>query len=209
MSNFEAAVEMSLNNWVASFPTEFDLPEPTEEYKKVIAKLMDKMRGDRYHKLTRSAARAILIAAIILAIATATIAATFGREFIVQKYKEYSTYSVVDTSNIKDVDDIEVGYIPKGFSLSKKEIIDSSLVYSYKNGDKWFSIYKSKIYHEMSFDTEYKNSEKIKTDNFEGVYYENPNTNYSGIIWNNGVFNYTVEGKTSKEELIKIAENIT
>ena len=209
MSNFEAAVEMSLNNWVASFPTEFDLPEPTEEYKKVIAKLMDKMRGDRYHKLTRSAARAILIAAIILAIATATIAATFGREFIVQKYKEYSTYSVVDTSNIKDVDDIEVGYIPKGFSLSKKEIIDSSLVYSYKNDDKWINIYKTQIYHEMSFDTEYKNSEKLETASFSGIYYTDDNLNYSGIIWNNGFYMYNIEGTISKEELTKIAENIT
>ena len=162
MNNFEAAVELSMNNWVASLPTEFDLPEPTEEYKKNIAKLMDKMRGDRYHRLTRSTARAILIAAIILAIATVTFAATVGREFIVQKFGTYSTYSVVDDSNAKLVADINIGYIPEGFELTYKDDLDTYIGYSYENGNDWVNVYKTLIDASMAFDTEYYNGKKYQ-----------------------------------------------
>ena len=208
MTNFEAAVEMSLNNWIASLPTEFSLPEPTEAYKKGTVRLMDKMRGDRYHRFTRNTARAILIAAIIMAIATVTLAATVGREFIVQKFSNYSTYNVVDTSNVKDPDDIEIGYIPEGFDLDSKEIMDISQFYSYSNNNEWINIYKRKINYELTFETEHKNSETININAFEGIYYKNPDLNFSGIIWNNGTFVFTVEGNIPKEGLIKVAENI-
>jgi hypothetical protein len=207
MTNFEAAVELSLNNWVATLPTEFDLPEPTEAYKKGIAKLLDKMRGDRYHKFTRKTARIILIAAIIMAIATVTLAATVGREFIVQKFSNFSRYSVVDSSNIKSVEDIEIGYIPEGFELTNKETSKNKYYLNYFNEDKWISIYKSKIDSRIDFDTEYKNKERIRINGFEGVYFED-NDSINGLMWNNGHYIYQLDSNISKEELIKIAENV-
>ena len=208
MSNFEAAVEMSLNSWVASFPTEFDLPEPTEAYKKDIAKLMDKMRGDRYHKLTRNAARVILIAAIIMAIATATIAATVGRAFIVQKFKDHSTYSVSDTSGVKDVDDIKIGYIPEGFELTYSDNSTTDNGYVYEKDNSWINIRKAEINDETNFETEHKNIEKTSINHHDAILFENPDSNYFGIIWNDGTFIFTVEGNISKEKLISVAESI-
>lgn len=209
MTNFEAAVELSLNNWVASLPTEFDLPEPTQEYKKNIAKLIDKMRGDRYHRFTRNTARAILIAAIIMAIATVTLAATVGREFIVKKFSNYSTYSVVDNSDVESVDEINIGYIPKGFVLDTKDITEYTQSYVYKHNEDWISIYKTRISDDITFDTEYDNSESLTINGVEGVYYQNPNSKSSGVVWNNGDYIFSVQGNISKEELIKIAEKIT
>lgn len=209
MNNFEAAVELSLNNWVASLPTEFDLPEPTQAYKKEMARLMDKMRGDRYHRLTRRTARALLIAAVILAIATITLAATVGRDFVIQKFTDHSTYSVVDASDIRDVDDISIEYIPEGFELSKNIRYDKVVLLTYSKEDEWLNIYKGRIDSDVAFDTEYKNSESLKIHNFNSIYYEDTNLNYSGIVWNDGTHIYTVEGNISKDELIKIAENIT
>lgn len=209
MNNFEAAVELSLNNWVASLPTEFNLPEPTEAYKKGIAKLMDKMRGDRYHRLTRRTARAILIAAIIMAIATVTVAATVGRDFIVQRFSDHSTYSVVDASNVKEVDDIHIGYLPEGFELESKEITDYSQFYVYSKNNYWINIYKSKIDTGLTFDTEYNNGEYIETNTFEGIYFEDESLSYSGIVWNDGNYIYLINSNISKQGLIKIAENLT
>ena len=209
MTNFEAAVELSLNNWVKSLPTEFDLPEPTEEYKKNIAKLFDKMRGDRYHKLTRSAVRAILIAAILLALATAVLAATVGREFIIEKFSDFSTYNVVDTSNVKGVDGIEIGYIPQGFECDTTEETDYSVLCIYENNNEWISVYKAKIDSKIEFDTEYNNKEEVKINGVEGVYYKDDSMGCSGIVWNDGNYIYQLESNISKEELIKIAENIT
>ncbi|MBE6741882.1 MAG: DUF4367 domain-containing protein [Ruminococcaceae bacterium] len=208
MTNFEAAVELSLNNWVKSLPTEFDLPEPTEEYKKNIAKLFDKMRGDRYHKLTRSAVRAILIAAILLALATAVLAATVGREFIIEKLSDHSIYRVLDTSDIEHVDDIEIGYIPDGFECDTTEETSYSILYVYKKNDNWISIYKAKIDADIDFDTEYKNKEQVTITGIEGVYYQDDNLSYSGIVWNDGYYIYKVEGNILKEKLIKIAGSI-
>ena len=209
MNNFEAAVELSMNNWVASLPTEFDLPEPTEEYKKNIAKLMDKMRGDRYHRLTRSTARAILIAAIILALATVVFASTVGREYIVQKFGNYSTYDIVDASDALSVENIKIGYLPEGFELEYKDTSNTYIDYNYKQGNSWVNVYKSKISFKLTLETEHKNSEKTMINEFEGIYYENPNLKYLGLIWNNGQYTYTVEGNLSKEELVRIAESIT
>ena len=209
MSNFEAAVEMSLNNWVASFPAEFDLPQPTEKYNRGIAKLMDKMRGDRYHKLTRSAARAILIAAIIMAIATIAIAATVGRDFIVQKFHDYSTYSVMDSSGVKDVEDIHIGYIPEGFELEYKNISKTEDAYVFNNKQSWINIKKIIIDTEIKFDTEHSSERIIKIGLFEGVLFKDLEYNYSGITFNNGSFIITVEGNIAETELIKIAESIS
>lgn len=209
MTNFEAAVKLSLNNWVDSFPTEFDLPEPTEEYKKNIAKLMDKMRGDRYHKLTLNTARAILIAAIIMAIATVTLAATVGKDFIVQKFKDHSTYSVVNVSDVKNVGDIEIGYIPEGFENNKNISNESFQLLSFSDNTHWINVWKKRMTYELTYETEHKTEEYIKINEYKGIYYENSNSHYSGIIWNDGKFIYTIEGDIAKEELIKIAENIT
>ncbi len=208
MTNFEAAVELSLNDWTASFPTEFDLPEPSAAYQKGIAELMDKMRGDRYHKFTRKTARAILIAAIIMAIATVTLAATVGRDFIVQKFSDYSTYNVVDSSGVKDVEDIHIGYIPEGFKLSHKESTNKDYFIVYSSENKWINIYKMRIDSDITFDTEYKNSEELLINSFKGIYYEDHKLEFAGIVWNNGTYNYNIEGNLSKNELIKIAESI-
>ena len=209
MNNFEAAVELALDEWIASLPTEFDLPEPTESYKKGIEKLMDKMRGDRYHRLTRSAARAVLIAAILLAIATITLAATVGREFIVEKFSNFSSYTVVDDSDVEGVEDINIGYIPKGFELVSKEGKKYLQSYVYYNNNKWISIYKSKISDDITFDTEYKNSESLTINGIEGIYFNDKDLNYSGVVWNNGSHIYLITGNITKDQLIKIAESIT
>ena len=208
MTNFEAAVELSLNNWVATLPTEFDLPEPTEAYKKGIAKLLDKMRGDRYHKFTRKTARIILIAAIIMAIATVTLAATVGREFVVKNFSNFSVYSVVDSSNNKNVEDIEIGYLPDGFEKSDSTITNEFHLLNFRNGDKWISVYKGKIDSKIEFDTEHKSSETIRINGFDGVYFDD-NDSINGIMWNNGHYIYKIDGNLPKDMSIKIAENIT
>lgn len=209
MTNFEAAVELSLNNWVASLPTEFVLPEPTVAYNKGIEKLMDKMRGDRYHRLTRSTARALLIAAIIIALATVTFAATVGRDFIVQKFGDHSSYKVVDVSDSKNVDIINIGYLPDGFEMSKSIRYDEAVLLIYSKNEEWINVSKANIIDQPNFETEHKNSEKISIKNYEGVYFENPAQNYRGLVFNDGEYVFTVECSISKEELIRIAENIT
>ena len=208
MTNFEAAVELSLNDWTASFPTEFDLPEPSAAYQKGIAELMDKMRGDRYHKFTRRTARAILIAAIIMAIATVTLAATVGRDFIVQKFSDYSTYNVVDESAVKKVNNLRIGYVPKGYKIESKEITDYTQNYVYRFNSNWISIFKSKLDTQINYDTEYKNGEHLLINGVEYIYYHDDDLNFSGLVWNNGYFVFTVEGNIAREELLKIAENI-
>ncbi len=209
MTNFEAAVELSLNDWTASFPTEFDLPEPSAAYQKGIAELMDKMRGDRYHKFTRKTARAILIAAIIMAIATVTLAATVGRDFIVQKFSDYSTYNVVDSSGVKDVEDIHIGYIPKGFEVHDKTVSDDLYLLVYNNNDLWINIKESAIDTEVKFDTEFSNGKPIKIGIYDGVLFQDLNKDYTGVTFNNGSYIITVDGNIPETELIRIAESIS
>ena len=66
MDKFESAARAALFEWADSIPEEFESFEHSEKYDKAIARLFDKMRDGRYHRFTRTTARVILAAAVLL-----------------------------------------------------------------------------------------------------------------------------------------------
>ncbi|MFR5876138.1 MAG: hypothetical protein ACLUFN_06580, partial [Eubacterium sp.] len=91
-------------------------------FERKMNRLIDKMRNDKYHHLTRRATRAIIIAAVLLAIATTVIASPRTREYIVEKFNNHSTYSVEEGYEGEIEDDLVVGYIPEGFELTYSNV---------------------------------------------------------------------------------------
>lgn len=67
MTTFEKAVQLSLETWVDSLPEPNDKPtyEFSKRHNKKMKRLMNKMRGDRYHLLT-STEEKIVYAVIML-----------------------------------------------------------------------------------------------------------------------------------------------
>ena len=207
MDNFEAALRISYENWIDSIP---DDPEPFEhskKYDKEIQKLCDKMRNDKLHTFTRRTARTLLIAAILLLIATVAFASTVGRDFIIRHFDGFATYSVTDTSNAKDIDDLTLNYIPEGFELTYNKTAPLVINYSYQYDDKWFNISKLIIFTDATFDIDYTYEKEFEKNGIVYHYFNKDNLN-TGVIWNNGDFQFILYSNLDENELLKIAENI-
>ena len=67
MTTFEKAVQLSLETWVDSLPEPNDIPmyEFSKRHNRKMKRLINKMRGDRYHLLTSTEER-VLNAVIML-----------------------------------------------------------------------------------------------------------------------------------------------
>lgn len=206
MDNFNKACLQSCQEWVDSFEYETDY-ELSKSFEKKVNILFDKMRNDKYHVFTRRAVRTLIIVAIILSFATTVFAIPSTREYIIKKFSNHSTYSVVDSSNFENVEDLNLGYIPNGFEKNNEFTYDYLITVDYKNSEKWFSVDKSALNSEINYDTEDNNAEEIIDNNTTYVIHNSNNSSY-GVVWNDGKYIYTIDGNISKEEMIKIALNV-
>lgn len=83
----------------------------------------------------------------------------------------------------------------------------SFYVKNYKNVDKSFVVQKFALSGSVGFDTEHYETENIKINGIDAVYYRS-NNNEKGIIFNDGNYIYIISGNIEKDELVKIAQNV-
>ncbi|MCM1286487.1 MAG: DUF4367 domain-containing protein [Acetobacter sp.] len=165
-------------------------------------KLIDKMRDNKYHRLTKRAVRMLAVAAVVLSFSATAFAFPFARQYIITEFRDHDSYKVLDSHDKKFVDDIYIGYIPEGFT--EKSFSDGgglSIVAEYVNNNSWFVIQKSVLDTEINYDSQ--NNEIIKHNNIDYHYHASGESN--GIIFNDGNYVFNVAGNISKEELKKIA----
>lgn len=180
--------------------------EFSKSFERKMNRLIDKMRNDKYHHLTRRATRALIIAAIILALATTVIASPRTREYIIEKFSDHSTYTVEDGYE-GEVEDLVVGYIPDGFELTYEVNEFDQVVKEYKKDDFVFSLSKTNTSKNYEFDTEFYDSEIINYDNIDYIYYKDKQGS-NGLIWNLSNTSYLISGNIDKDIMIKIAKNL-
>ena len=204
-SNLEQAVALDMEKWLQTLPEEAPEYKFSEKYNKFRVKLFDKMRGEKYHRFTKRATVAIIVAAILFAMAVATLAATLGKEFIIKHFSGYATVAVEDgKENAQNVNDFVLSYIPKGFLKTDEYVSDGVITYSFMNGDKWFDVSKEIINAYINVDEENNPVEKFSKNGINYLYLPDPQSN--GLMWNNGKYFYEINGTLPKEELLKIAQ---
>ncbi len=200
MDKFNDAYELSCDDWVNNFSASYDY-EFSKSFDKKMNKLIDKMRSDKYHKLTKKSMQALIIAAIILSLATTVFAIPSSREYALKQFRDHFSYSVAETDDVVYIDSITVGYIPDGFKKSSSNESEVLILYEYENNEKWFTIIKNTINAEINF-----NSENRIIKNINGIeYILSSNDSTNGVIWNNGLYTYSISGNIDKEELFNIA----
>lgn len=207
MSNFQNVCLLSCEKWVDSFPDEIPKHEFSQKHNEKMKTLFQDEPKDKKHKLSRKSVTFILIAAIIMAVATTAFAIPSYREFIIEKFTDHSEYNVVDTKNAKMVESLKVNYIPDGFKKAEEDKTNDFYVEIYNNNDKYFFVKKYTLDTNIGYDTEKYDSEKIKINGIDAVYYRNDNE-LDGIIFNNSEYIFVVNGNISKEELVKVAQNV-
>ena len=79
--------------------------------------------------------------------------------------------------------------------------------YSYKMGEQKFEVEKLNLRSTIGFDTENSVKEELQINGADAAYYRTAD-NWGTVIFNNGEYIYYIGGNISKEELVKIAQNV-
>lgn len=208
MDKFTEACRLANRQWVDSLPA--DAP-PHEFSPAFTAAMRPLLQPDitpvpqKKRRLTKKTIKILVVAAVLLALAIATtaIAVPLARRANVTQLPGHGEYEVADPENAPKVKDLTVGYVPQGFEKTE----DYGYFYVYENGEQSFTVEKLELTAGISFDTEDYPSESITINGREGVYHRS-DSGYNGIIFNNGEYIFAVGGNISKEELVKIAQNV-
>lgn len=209
MTPLEEACNISLKRWVDSLPDDIEPYQFSKKHERRMKILFNKMRGGRYHYLTTKTTIVLVAAILIFAMAITAIAIPYTREFIIEKFFDHSTYTVVG-GEYSEIGDIEIGYIPEGFEKVGEFIDEQLTIVKYKsiNGDDWFDIRISQNTNQIYFNTEKYNKIIVKRNAKEYVVYYEKDLNYCGLLFNSNIYSYNIYGSITTEEEIKIAESI-
>lgn len=203
MTMLEEACLYSCEQWVDSFPLEVPEHKFSKKHNQAMSGLLYGKKTVFKNKLSKNTVKALLIAAILLALATTAIAVPLFKEYSVKKFSNHSEYEIVDRNNNYEAAFLNLNYIPYGFEITEE--YDEHV--RYENNDKHFTVTKYELYGQVGFDTEEYPSEDIIINGITGVYFRADEAE-SGIIFNNGKYIFSVNGNLSKEELVKIAQNV-
>lgn len=204
MTNFEEACKMSAEKWVASFPDEVEAHKFSQKHIDAINEIIYPKPAVKVKKLSKKTVRFIIIAAVLLALATTAIASPAFRQFTLKDFSNRSEYRVSDIKNVPALTDLKVNYIPKGF---KKTYSYKKCSYGYTNANKYIYVDKLSLDTEIAFDNETSKTENITIKGAKAIYYITDN-NVGTIIYNDGNYIYNIHGNIGKKELVKIAQNV-
>lgn len=207
MSVFEEACYLSNQRWISSFPAEFEEVEFSRRHQKRMNILFDKMRRDKYHRLTKRATVALIAAIFIVTMTVTAFAIPVTRDYIIHKLFDHSTYTVVDGED-NEVGEITIGYIPEGFEKTYEHISTEEINYYYlsEKTNEWVNIKVMPLDEKIDIDTEHQEPEFISLGGIEYVLFNN---NYAlGCLWNDGEYTYLIIGNVSREMIFNIAQSI-
>ncbi len=209
MNKFAKACKECYEEWEASLPDIDSLPEPEYSKKHInrMERLFDRMRGDKYHYLTRKAVKVMIAAAVIFALMLCAFAIPSSRRYIIEHFDGFGMFTVSE-HNGNAVNGIEVGYIPEGFELTEYSELDKVVDFMYESPKgEYFSISKSASNINVLFNIENGQIEEFTRNNITYSFAKNE-LQRDYVMWSENDYIYCIDGTLSKEELLKIAQNL-
>ncbi len=204
MNKFEEICFKSCEDWVSSFSEDDDF-EFSNAFENSIECIAGEMEKNKTYKLPRKIIKILIIAAIILSFVTTAFAIPNTRNYIIKQFKDHFSYIVADICEIKFVENIEVGFIPNGFSKTDEDASKITSYKEYRNGDLSIMIIKNLVNTYINYDN--NKYEIIKRNDIDYIIV---NTEKSiVIVWNDGLYTYRITGNIDKNILLQIAQNIT
>lgn len=208
MSKLALACEMSLNDWLATFPDEIPKAEYTKKHEKWKKNLFNKMRDDRYHRFTTKTIKVMLVAAVLFVLVLTAFVIPSSREYMMDKFENFSRYKVTQNNKNFVEGEITVGYIPDGFELVSEDNFNKCLICKYESENtEFFTIFKSSSEGEVYFNTEFFDSEEFTIDGQKYIYCKG-NLGADNLIWTKNDYVYRIDGTLTKDEFIKIAKTV-
>ena len=193
--------------------------EPSEEIefskehlKKMKAIFAAEKRKQRRKKLARfTKVAACVAAAAIIVSGTAIFSVDAFRikfmNFIYEKDKPNSDIyfgdNVVETY---EDDYIYLGYIPAGFHLERCTSKQGDCLMNFANEDNYFSVSVSNKDGLLNIDTENAEVESTSVNGLDAFFSTNNRVNI--LVWSDNSLKFSIDGTVSKDEIMKIAENL-
>ncbi len=205
MGVFEQACILSNESFLKTIPDVLPEPQYSRKHIRAMNRIINKMRNDRYHRLTTGTIKALVVAAVILSLALSAFAIPSVRDYVITQFKTHSVFRTVSTEDSQLVTDLTVGYIPEGFELVEKQKDSLRVSCYYEKSDDWLIVEKISKKLETGINTELKNITALGEK--EHIVYTNSNTN-GGMVWCDNSYIYSVKGTLPKEELMKIIKNV-
>lgn len=97
MTNFEEACKMSAEKWADSLPSEIEVHNFSKKHIDAINEIIYPKQSVKVKKLSKKTIRFIIIAAVLLVLATTAIASPAFRQFTLNNFSNHSEYRVGDT----------------------------------------------------------------------------------------------------------------
>ena len=208
MSKLAQACELSLNDWLATFPEEIPKAECSKKHEKWKRNLFNKMRDGYYHRFTTKTIKLMLVAAIITVLLFTAFVIPSSREFILDNMNDFSSFKITENNKNSVNGEITVGYIPEEFEFVDTLDSKKQLVSIYKNSDgEFIKITKQASSMVVNFDTENYTSKEIIINDVKYIFCQG-DLNVNNLVWTRNDYVYGIDGNISLEEFLKIAENI-
>lgn len=200
---------------------EIELDEPHEfspQYKKKMRKIINSVgRKERVKKLKTIVVRtAVSLAAafglIFGVLLTQPEVYAAVQNVIRSIFDEYDKYEYVGKElTVENFDDsFRLGYVPEGYNLSLGNYSPAYIMLTYTNeNDKILFIYGIADGLVANYDNEHNSFETFSSDGIEYYYYKsNDEDFFNTLLWYDNGYLFVVNAYLSKDELVKIAENV-
>ena len=215
MDKFTKACRLACEQWVDSLPQDVPTHHFSPAFEEAVRPLLQPnitAVPKKKRKFTKKTLKILVAAAVLLAIAVATtvIAKTGIKKSEIKQFSGHAEYELVNPGEAEDVNDLTVGYVPSGFVCKEKyeEKFEYAYYYYYYDNHCLFSVQKLRLSENLFFNNKPNPGEPIDINGVEGVYFYRADPNFKGIIFNNGEYIFMIDGNISKEELVKIAQNV-
>ena len=216
-TSMELASNMALKGYTGELNEENfkEKPKYSRNFKKSIRDLNIEIEN-KFARIAKRVAMIFLVVGIsfTLFLATNVQAREKFFDWIVEKYEQYSIFTpeTINEDYIDKVgiDELKINYIPDGFELDKVQKGKVSMIYKYINIDEQFFYLQinevMSIAESHSKDTENAEMESIFIKDSEAFYWEH---DIKYLLWQQNGVECFISGDIEKDELIKIAENIS
>jgi len=187
----------------------------SDEHKKRMQKIFDieqrKLRFNKLYYYSKRIAVVLLILIVVFGISLVSVEAWRVKvlNFIIEISDDSTGLAVVgnENENKSELSEYEflLEYIPKGLELEYQAIDSEFITIQYASDEYYFNFSVSSA-NKMRIDTENAAIHQLTINGRKAFYSTNDNVNI--LVWYDDNFIYDVTGTISKEDIIKIAENL-
>lgn len=185
---------------------EIKIPEKTKE--KIVSIKDSKSKSKKNRNIKSKVIKILIIAAIIASLLVSAVAFTPFREFVVEFFDDYNSFSN-NGAETNYTENIKITDLPEGFILVEESVNKLVTLQKYKHGEKSFIITKNTPNSEHSISNTY--SEEIVFYN-NGIKYSllQLTDETTEVVWLTKDYSYVlVAHGLTNEELMELAKSIS